>query len=293
MRSLRRRLCVGLTLTALAAGCATPATAGLRAQGAQSAYGCGRVDTRIALAESAGGPDVYTALPRSRSASFVARFVATPKATGAQDPTPGICVFTLRLDGLEIVRGNGPPPGVQFGAGATTASWTVTFLGSGASHVGLVVRRAKPAKTTVRLTIGGPAGSGISGYAATLKAPRRLHAPGVIELDKQRALLRDNRRRVFTGTIDVPRCAVADAGRLRLYYRLPNGLQGRYAQVPVLRKQVTATKTAPRTHVARCRFSVSVRFYAVKPFAGQALRFWVRSSNGASSATRSVRVAGA
>jgi hypothetical protein len=291
MGSLRSRLGVGLTLTALAAGGATPATAGLRAQGAQSAYGCGRVDTRIELAESAAEPDVYTALPRSGAGSFVARFVAIPRA-GAQDPQPGTCVFTLRLDGLQFVRDGGAPGGVRFGAGATTATWTVNFLAGDAPRVGLVVRRATPAQKTAGLAVGGATGSGIGAYAATLRAARPLRAPGAVDLDPQKAALRDNRRRVFTGTIDVPRCTAADAGRLALFYRLPNGLQGSYAEPVVLRKRLSVRKGPPQTHVARCRFSVGVRFYAVKPFAGQALRFWVRSTNGARSAPRSIRVAG-
>ena len=81
--SLRR--CAGTTLIALAASAAVVAAPA----SAQSAYGCGRIDTRIELAETATGPDVYTALPRRRSTALRARFIATPKSTGAQDPSRG------------------------------------------------------------------------------------------------------------------------------------------------------------------------------------------------------------
>ena len=135
--SLPRR--AGPTLIAVLVASAAVAAAPAPAS-AQSAYGCGRIDTRIELAETAAGPDVYTALPRSRATSLQARFIATPKRTGAQDPKPGICVFTLRLRGLTFVTGGSLPPGVVIAAGGATATWTLNFVAGQVPRVSLAVR---------------------------------------------------------------------------------------------------------------------------------------------------------
>ena len=281
--SLRR--CIGSALIALAASAAVvtaPASA-------QSAYGCGRIDTRIELAESAAGPDVYTALPRSRS-TFVARFIATPKSTGAQDPKPGICVFTLRLEGLTFVTGAALPPGVVLGAGGATATWTLSFVAGHSPRVNLPVR-ARSAKTkAAKLTIRGRTSADpITAFTTSLKKARAITARGALRLDALRGTLRENRRRTFAGTIDVPRCAAADAGRLRLHFTLPNGLRGSYPQAVVLKKSL---RTVKGVRVPRCRYSVAVLFTAARQFAGESLAFQVRSSKGARSITRRLRVPG-
>jgi hypothetical protein len=222
--SLRR--CIGSALIALAASAAVvtaPASA-------QSAYGCGRIDTRIELAESAAGPDVYTALPRSRS-TFVARFIATPVSTGAQAPKPGICVFSLRLTGLTFVTGAALPPGVVLAAGGASATWTLNFVAGQSPRLNLPVR-AKSAKTkAAQLAIRAKTSADpITAFTTSLKAARALRARGALSLDALKGALRENRRRTFAGTIDVPRCTAADAGRLRLHFTLPNGLRGSYPQ---------------------------------------------------------------
>jgi hypothetical protein len=281
--SLRR--CIGSALIALAASAAVvtaPASA-------QSAYGCGRIDTRIELAESAAGPDVYTALPRGRS-TFVARFIATPKSTGAQDPMPGICVFSLRLTGLTFVTGAALPPGVVLGAGGATATWTLNFVAGQSPRLNLPVRaksaKTKAAKLAIRAKTSADA---ITGFATSLRAARAIRARGALRLDALKGALRENRRRTFAGTIDVPRCAAADAGRLRLHFTLPNGLRGAYPQAVVLKKSL---RTVKGVRVPRCRYSVSVLFTAARQFAGESLAFQVRSSKGARSTTRRLRVPG-
>ncbi len=285
--SLRR--CVEPTLIALvasaaAAGAAAPA-------GAQSAYGCGRIDTRIELAESAAGPDVYTALPRSRSTAMVARFIATPRATGAQDPRPGTCVFALRLHGLQFVPGRPLPEGVGLDAGATTATWTLNFSAGGSPRLNLPVRARSSRTKTAKLTIEGKTSADpITAFTTSLKAARRLEAAGAIGLDALKGTLRENRRRRFAGTIDVPRCSAADAGTLKLNFTLPNGLRGAYPQAVGLKKSL---RTVKGVRVPRCRYSVSVRFTAARQFAGESLAFHVRSSKGARSRTRRLRVPGA
>lgn len=282
--SLRR--CAGPTLIALAASAAVASAPA----SAQSAYGCGRVDTRIELAESATGPDVYTALPRSRATSLQARFIATPRSTGAQDPKPGICVFALRLEGLTFVTGGAPAPGVVIAAGGATATWTLNFAAGQLPRVSLAVR-AKSAKTkAAQLAIRGKSSADpITAFTTSLKAARRLKARGAIRLDALKGTLRENRRRTFAGTIDVPRCSAADAGRLRLHFTLPNGLRGAYPQAVVLKKSL---RTVKGVRVPRCRFSVAILFTAARQFAGESLAFQVRSSKGARSPTRRLRVPG-
>jgi hypothetical protein len=281
--SLRR--CIGSALIALAAS-ATVVTA---PASAQSAYGCGRIDTRIELAESAVGPDVDTALPRGRS-TFVARFIATPASTGAQDPKPGICVFSLRLEGLTFVTGAVLPPGVVLGAGGATATWTLNFVAGQSPRLNLPVRarsvKTKAAKLTIR---GKTSADPITAFATSLKKARAIRARGALGLDALTGTLRENRRRTFAGTIDVPRCAAADAGRLRLHFTLPNGLRGSYPQAVVLKKSL---RTVKGVRVPRCRYSVSVLFTAARQFAGESLAFQVRSSKGARSMTRRLRVPG-
>jgi hypothetical protein len=281
--SLRR--CIGSALIALAASAAVvtaPASA-------QSAYGCGRIDTRIELAESAAGPDVYTALPRSRS-TFVARFIATPVSTGAQAPKPGICVFSLRLTGLTFVTGAALPPGVVLAAGGASATWTLNFVVGQSPRLNLPVR-AKSAKTkAAQLAIRAKTSADpITAFTTSLKAARALRARGALSLDALKGALRENRRRTFAGTIDVPRCTAADAGRLRLHFTLPNGLRGSYPQAVVLKKSL---RTIKGVRVPRCRYSVSVLFTAARQFAGESLAFQVRSSKGARSTTRRLRVPG-
>jgi hypothetical protein len=281
--SLRRR--VGTTLIALAASAAVlPASAS-----AQSAYGCGQIGTRIELAESAAGPDVYTALPRNRSA-FVARFVATPKRSGGQAPKPGICVFSLRLDGVRFVTGATLPAGVVLAAGGAGATWTLNFAAGQSPRVSLPVR-ARSAKTkTAKLTIRGKTSADpITAFSTSLKAARRITASGAISLDALKGKLLENRRRLFAGTIDVPRCSTADAGTLKLYFTLPNGLKGAYPNAVGLKKSL---RTVKGMHVPRCRFSVAIRFFAARQFAGDSLAFQVRSSKGGRSRTRHLRVPG-
>jgi hypothetical protein len=283
-RSLRR--CVGSTLIALAASAAlvtAPASA-------QSAYGCGRIDTRIELSEDATGPDVYTALPRSRSTAFVARFVATAKSTSGQDPKPGICVFALRLDGLKFVAGGALPASVKLDAGGATATWTLNFVAGQPPRVSLPVRAASSKTKAAKLTIRGKTSADpITAYTTSLKTARKLTAAGAIGFDAPKGTLRENRRRTFAGTIDVPRCSAADAGKLKLHFTLPNGLRGAYSQAVVLKKSL---RTVKGVHVPRCRYSVSVLFTAARQFAGESLAFQVRSSKGGHSKTRRLRVPG-
>lgn len=281
--SLRR--CVGTTLIALAATAAVgtaPATA-------QSAYGCGRIDTRIQLAETAAGPDVYTALPRRRS-TFVARFIARPRSSGGLDPRPGICVFALRLEGLRFVTGGSLPPGVVLGAGGTTATWTLNFVAGQPPRVSLRVR-AKSARTKVaKLKIRGRTSADpIRAYATSLKKARAPRASGLIGFDALKGTLRENRRRTFAGTIDVPRCSAADAGTLRLHFTLPNRLRGTYPQAVVLKKSL---RTVKGVRVARCRYSVSIFFTAARGFAGESFAFQVRSFKAGRSKTQRLRVPG-
>lgn len=280
--SLRRR--VGTTLIALAASAAVvPAPAG-----AQSAYGCGPIGTRIELAESAAGPDVYTALPRNR-APFVARFVAAPKRAG-QGPKPGICVFSLRLDGVQFVTGGSLPAGVVLAAGGASATWTLNFAAGQAPRVSLPVRARSARTKTAKLTIRGKASADpITAFTTSLKAARRITTSGAIRLDALKGKLLENRRRLFAGTIDVPRCSTADAGTLKLYFTLPNGLKGAYPNAVVLKKSL---RTVKGVRVASCRFSVSIRFFAARQFAGDSLAFQVRSSKGGRSKTRHLRVPG-
>ena len=282
--TLRRR--IGSALIALAASAAVTAAPA----GAQSAYGCGRIDTRIELAESAAGPDVHTALPRSRSTSFVARFIAVPVSSGAQDPKPGICVFSLRLDGLTFVTGAALPPGVVLGAGGATATWTLNFVAGQSPRLSLPVRARSSKTKAAKLAIRGKTSADpITAYTTSLKKARALKARGALGLDALKGTLRENRRRTFAGTIDVPRCAAADAGRLRLHFTLPNGLRGSYPQTVVLRKSL---RTVKGVRVPRCRYSVSILFTAARQFAGESLAFQVRSSKGARSTTRRLRVPG-
>jgi len=282
----KTRRCVGTTLIALATSAAAlPAPAS-----AQSAYGCGRIDTRIELAETATGPDVYTALPRSRSTALQARFIARPKSTGAQDPKPGICVFTLRLQGLTFVAGGSLPPGVVLAAGGATATWTLNFVAGQSPRVSLPVRarsaRTKAAKLTIR---GRTSADPITAYTTSLKKARAPKAPGVIGFDALKGTLRENRRRTFAGTIDVARCSAADAGRLRLHFTLPNGLRGTYPQAVVLKKSL---RTVKGVRVPRCRYSVSIFFTAARGFAGESFAFQVRSSKAGRSKTQRLRVPG-
>ena len=279
------RRCAGSALIALAASAAVAAPAS-----AQSAYGCGRIDTRIELAESAAGPDVYTALPRSRSTSFVARFVATPKSTGAQDPKPGICVFSLRLEGLTFVAGAALPPGVVLAAGGATATWTLNFVAGQSPRVSLPVR-AKSTKTkAAKLAIRGKTSADpITAFTTSLRKARAPKAPGVIGFDALKGTLRENRRRTFAGTIDVPRCSAADAGKLRLHFTLPNGLRGTYPQAVVLKKSL---RTVEGVRVPRCRYSVSILFTAARGFAGESFAFQIRSSKAGRSKTQRLRVPG-
>ena len=281
--SLRRR--AATTLIALAASAAVlPAPAS-----AQSAYGCGQIGTRIELAESAAGPDVYTALPRRRS-TFVARFVATPKSSGTQDPKPGICVFSLRLEGLQFVTGGSLPAGVVLAAGGATATWTLNFVAGQSPRLSLPVRARSANTKTAKLTIRGKTSADpITAFTTSLKAARRLTASGAIRLDALKGKLQENRRRLFAGTIDVPRCSAADAGKLKLHFTLPNGLKGAYANAVVLKKSL---RTIKGVRVPRCRFSVSIRFFAARQFAGDSLAFQVRSSKGGRSRTRRLRVPG-
>lgn len=286
MRStLTLRRGAATALIALAAAAAPPAPAS-----AQSAYGCGRVDTRIELAETAAGPDVYTALPRSRATAMQARFVAAPASTGAQAPKLGVCVFALRLEGLTFVTGGALPAGVKLDAGGATATWTLSFAAGQPPRVSLPVR-AKSAKTkAAKLTIRGRTASDpITAYATSLKAARKLKASGAIGFDALKGTLRENRRRTFAGTIDVPRCSAADAGRLRVHYTLPNGLRGAYPQAVALKKTL---RTVKGVRVPRCRYSVSVLFTAARQFAGESLAFQVRSSKGGRSKTQRLRVPG-
>ena len=282
--SLRR--CAGPALIALAASAAVTAAPA----SAQSAYGCGRVDTRIELAESATGPDVYTALPRSRATSLQARFIATPRSTGAQDPKPGICVFTLRLEGLRFVTGGSLPPGVVLAAGGATATWTLNFVAGQSPRVSLPVR-AKSANTmAAKLTIRGKTSADpITAFTTSLKKARAPKTSGVIGFDALRGVLRENRRRTFAGTLDVPRCSAADAGNLRLHFTLPNGLRGTYPQAVVLKKSL---RTVKGVRVPRCRYSVSIFFTAARGFAGESFAFQVRSSKAGRSKTRRLRVPG-
>jgi hypothetical protein len=282
--SLRRR--VGTTLIALAASAAVlPAPAS-----AQSAYGCGRIDTRIELAESAAGPDVYTALPRSRSTSIVARFIAMPKSSGGQDPKPGICVFTLRLTGLKFVTGGSLPAGVKLAAGGATATWTLNFVAGQSPRVNLPVRASSSKTKAAKLSIRGKTSADpITAFETSLKKARAAKASGAIGFDALTGTLRENRRRTFAGTIDVPRCSASDAGKLRLHFTLPNGLRGTYPQAVVLKKSL---RTVKGVRVPRCRYSVSIFFTAARGFAGESFAFQVRSSKAGHSKTQRLRVPG-
>jgi hypothetical protein len=267
-------------LVALAAGAATSAPAS-----AQSQYGCGRIDTRIQLAETATGPDVYTALPRRRSTAIVARFIATPRGSATRDPRPGICVFRLRLTGLTFVKGATLPPGVVIASSARSATWTLSFVAGETPRVNLPVRVRSSKTKAVKLSIAGRTRADpITSYATSLKRARPLRR--AIRLDAQKGTLKENRRRTFRGTIDVPRCATADAGRLKLYFTLPNGLTGAYPQTVALRKSL---KTVKKVRVPRCTFSVSVLFTAARQFTGKSFAFQIRSGKGARSQTRRIR----
>jgi len=262
------------------------AGAGESARVAQAAYGC-PVKTKIEIAENAGGKDVYTALPRRRSQSFVVRFIATNTRA---DQQLGGCRFSLVLRGLEKVEGTSD---VAFAPDGQRATWTVGDFGSRERKALTLKARARTSVVTLRID-GVATDDGVMAYETTLRRAPILRSRGSLTLavPTPRRALRNNTERTFSAAIKVARCLAAETGALRVHFQLPTGLRGKFSTVPkLLEKRSKAAQGRPERFSPECRVSFDIRFSAVRSFAGKRLVFWIRSSKGAQSNKRSIGVA--